>query len=75
MINLLINSEFYCYIIFILATRILNILYFDDFNIIDFFKKLLNLYNKYKIINIYKIIKLSRYCNQFIEKFIKFNFC
>jgi len=52
-------------IIFTLDLLILN----------NFLKRFLNLCNKYKIINVYKIIKLFRYCDKLIENFVKFNSC
>jgi len=54
-----------------LVARTLNVSHFDDFNIIDFFKRFSNLCNKYRIINAYKIIKLFRYCDKFIKDFVK----
>jgi len=56
------------------ATKTLNVSHFDNLNVINFLKRFLNLCDKHKIINVYKIIKLSRYCNKLIENFVKSSF-
>ena len=57
------------------VVEILDTSHFDNLNIINFLKKFSNLCNKYKIINVYKIIKLSRYCDKLIEDFVKSSSC
>jgi len=56
-----------------LSLKTLKILHFDKLNIINFLKRFANLCNKYKISTFYKIVKLFRYYNKFIEDFIKFS--
>ncbi len=47
-----------------------KVLYFDKLNIINFQKRFANLCNKYRISILYKIVRLLRYCNKFIENFL-----
>jgi len=42
-----------------LVAKTLNVSHFNNLNIINFLKRFSNLCDKYKIINVYKIIKLS----------------
>ena len=59
------------YIIYMLVLKFLKTLYFDEHNIIEFFKRFKELCDQYKIFVKKWWVKFSWYCEQLIIKFIK----
>ena len=59
------------YIMFMLVSKSSKVLYFDEHNIIEFFKRFKQLCDEYKIIIKKRWIKFLRYCERLIIEFIK----
>ena len=59
---------------FILVSKLLRALHFDEHNIIKFFKRFEKQYDEYEIIKKKRWIKPSYYCVKFITEFMKIFF-